>query len=292
MKKFVIYSAIIGNYDEILQPTIVDDRFDYILFSNDFIDRRIGIWQIRNIKYHNDIQTKIARWVKTHPEELLPEYECSLWIDANIDIKDISVYERIINLYNEGKMISSMVHLWRNCIYDEMIAVVKHKFETEECIIKWGHQLRKNKYPLKNGLFETGVLFRNHKKSLMISFDKLWWQCIEKYSRRDQLSFNFVLWKLNIECEYFLSNRENTRNSNLFSINVNHAHTTYQKSEDSSNDTTLFRFIYYYPYKQLFNIYYWIYSLPLPLLGARITGLYLGVKNKLKRFNSLNTKSI
>lgn len=35
MNKFVIYTAIIGNYDEILQPQVIDDRFDYVLFSNE-----------------------------------------------------------------------------------------------------------------------------------------------------------------------------------------------------------------------------------------------------------------
>lgn len=69
MNKFVIYTAIIGNYDEILQPQVIDDRFDYVLFSN---ENRVGVWQVRPIAYVNDIQTKIARYVKTHPEELLP----------------------------------------------------------------------------------------------------------------------------------------------------------------------------------------------------------------------------
>ena len=137
MKKFVVYSAIIGSYDNISQPTVIDDRFDYILFSNDFSEQNIGIWQIRPIKYHNDIQTKIARWVKTHPEKLLPEYKCSLWIDANIDINAADIYKRVIYLYNNNILISSMVHLKRNCIYDEMITVLKSKLETEDCILKW-----------------------------------------------------------------------------------------------------------------------------------------------------------
>ena len=34
MKKFAVYTASIGGYDEIHQPLAVDDRFDYIFFSN------------------------------------------------------------------------------------------------------------------------------------------------------------------------------------------------------------------------------------------------------------------
>lgn len=283
MKKFVIYSAIIGKYDDINQPSIIDDRFDYILFSNDFTQGRIGIWQIRPIKYHNDIQTKIARWVKTHPEELLPEYQCCLWIDANIDIKDIAIYERVIDLFNKKILISSMVHLKRNCIYDEMITVLQSKLETEDCILKWGHQLRENDYPRNNGLFETGVLFRNHQKKQTILFDKLWWQCIKQYSRRDQLSFNYILWKLKIECAYFLSDKENVRNSPLIHIN-NHSNATHRTLNITNwRETRLMRFIYYYPYEKLFNIFYWTYSLPFTLLSAKIIGLLIGIKNKIKR---------
>lgn len=35
MNKFVIYTAIIGNYEEILQTQFIDDRFDFVLFSNE-----------------------------------------------------------------------------------------------------------------------------------------------------------------------------------------------------------------------------------------------------------------
>ena len=34
-KKYAIYTAMVGGYDEIMQSKVVDDRFDYILFSND-----------------------------------------------------------------------------------------------------------------------------------------------------------------------------------------------------------------------------------------------------------------
>ena len=75
MNKFVIFTAVVGNYDEILQPKVVDDRFDYILFSNDIKEKNIGVWQVRPINYINEIQTKIARWVKTHPEEYMDRCE-------------------------------------------------------------------------------------------------------------------------------------------------------------------------------------------------------------------------
>ncbi|MBR5328436.1 MAG: hypothetical protein IKV31_07870 [Paludibacteraceae bacterium] len=43
-KKYAIYTAMVGGYDEIMQPTVIDDRFDYILFSNDIKEDRVGVW--------------------------------------------------------------------------------------------------------------------------------------------------------------------------------------------------------------------------------------------------------
>lgn len=43
MKKFVIYSVLVGNYDDVLQPAVIDDRFDYILFSNDINENNMGV---------------------------------------------------------------------------------------------------------------------------------------------------------------------------------------------------------------------------------------------------------
>lgn len=100
--RFVIFTAIIGNYDEVKQPSVIDDRFDYILFSNDIKEKEVGVWIIKPIPYSNPIQTKIARWVKTYPEELLGEYDASLWVDSNIIITGSFVYDRIVQLYQDG----------------------------------------------------------------------------------------------------------------------------------------------------------------------------------------------
>ena len=64
-KKYVIYTAMVGGYDEIMQPVVVDDRFDYILFSNDIKEDRVGVWQVRPIAYTNPDNTRICRYVKT-----------------------------------------------------------------------------------------------------------------------------------------------------------------------------------------------------------------------------------
>ena len=46
-------------------------------------------------------------------------------------------------------------------------------------------------------------MFRIHSNIKVGNFDDLWWKCIDKYSKRDQLSFDYVIWKLGMTYEYF-----------------------------------------------------------------------------------------
>ena len=213
MKDYVIYTAIVGDYDEVKQPVVIDDRFDYILFTDgnkgNKREKSIGVWKLRNLGvYHNTDSVKTARFYKTHPHWLLYNqgYRFTIWIDSNIQIQDSYIYERAIELYKKGVLVSALPHPLRKCVYDEMTAVLKYGFESEKVLYDWAKFLRDKKYPLNNGLNETGLLFRNNTSYDVMLFNDLWWKCIDKYSRRDQLSFNYALKARNIDCVDFMDN--------------------------------------------------------------------------------------
>ena len=86
MKKFVIYTVQTGGYDNVQQPLVVDERFDYILFTDSADAKQKGVWQVRSIPYQNADLTRLSRYPKMHPNELLSDYAASLYIDANIQI--------------------------------------------------------------------------------------------------------------------------------------------------------------------------------------------------------------
>lgn len=217
--KIAVYSAAVGNYDIILRPKILDCRFEFFLFSNDPKAVDVGEWKIRRIPYYNANPTKVARWVKTHPEDLLPGYDASVWIDANVGLADGFLYSRTIELLKDGTPISSMWHHERDCIYDEAAFVGFVGLDKEESILKWLQFLLSEKYPKHNGLHETNVVFRRHNDSVLV-FNRLWWKFIEENSIRDQLSFDFLLWKLKLDTPYFISDSENTRGSCHFIYNL------------------------------------------------------------------------
>lgn len=231
MKRFAVFTACIGNYDNILQPEVVDDRFDYILFTDEVKERQKGVWQVRNVDYTNPDKTRVARYVKTHPTELLHQYEATLWLDANIQVISQYIYDRFVSLFESGIEVASVQHPERNCIYDEAYTVVSlnlpSPLEHDAVAVRWCHEIWKKGYPLNYGLFETNVLYRRNNK-LMEGLNRLWWKCIDGYSKRDQLSFNYVLWRLGVASEYYLNRGEHATNSSHLTY-VNHGDVSKRK---------------------------------------------------------------
>lgn len=278
-KKYVIYTAVVGGYDAILQPKVVDDRFDYVLFSNDIKENRVGVWQVRPITYQNDDNTRICRYIKTHPNELLPNYDFSIWMDANLQICTSYIYERAIELLNEEIIISSMWHPVRNCIYEEAFAVVNMMVEHENIVVAWCHKLRKEKFPKHQGLCETNVMFRRHDDPITSKVNALWWQCIERYSRRDQLSFNYVLWKLCIPCHYFFGEGKNARNTEHIQL-VMHQNIYHNHCLIGNNEAWLMRYCWKNKEKSdaIAELYYRLYAYPFPKLWVAIAGQIYRIK--------------
>ena len=77
-KKYVIYTVIVAGYDTIKQPLVVDDRFDYVFFTDEVKETKIGVWQVRPISYRDENKMRLSRYAKCLPTTVLPDYEASL----------------------------------------------------------------------------------------------------------------------------------------------------------------------------------------------------------------------
>lgn len=226
MNNKVIYSAMTGQYDEVLQPKIIAEGFDYILFTNDYTEGKYGIWQVRNIPYHSSNNTKVARWVKTHPHLLLPEYDVSLWHDGNVQVDSIDYYCRINELISENVLMASMDHIHRQCIYDEAFEIMYLNIDSICHVLNEVCHIKHDDYPTQNGLIETNCILRMHQDQSVIEFCEGWWAMIDRYSLRDQLSCNYVAWKLGLDIKYILPQGFSTRNHPYIHCNKHQRKTT------------------------------------------------------------------
>ncbi len=216
LKQFVVYTVQTGGYDIVQQPLVIDERFDYVLFSDSKENKSIGVWQVRSIPYENADLTRRSRYPKMHPNELLGEYMSSLYIDANIQITGQHIYDRVVEYYEQGIDWAGIQHPYRDCIYDEAYAI--YGLDTEANILRWCHQLRSENYPRHRGLFENNIIFRTHNDHTKV-VNTMWWNLYEQHTRRDQLTLFYVLWKTPaINTALLLPEGESSWNSNTVQI--------------------------------------------------------------------------
>jgi hypothetical protein len=196
-KKGVIYTCITGGYDELLNHTFISPEWDYVCFSDNMgiQNEKNAQWEIRPLRFEKLDDVRNQRWHKLHPHLLFPEHGVSLWVDGNVDIVDGDIFNDIDRALSANLLIASSLHPERNCIYDEFDACRQRGKDDPDVMGRQEYLIKKDGFPKANGLFETNIIFRRHSSSTVITIMEEWWYWVERYSRRDQLSFTYVLWK-------------------------------------------------------------------------------------------------
>ena len=209
MKRFAIYTACIGGYDEINQPEVIGDQFDYFLFTdqlndNQHADDKDRVWKVVRIKVKDDLSPILmARYIKTHPHVLLPQYEAWMWVDLNLTFVDSYFYNRFDEWYKGHNLLAANPHPATDDVYEHIYEMCCFGFENDVICLKVMRFLQEQNYTAHYGLSETGVLFKKNEPEI-VSFDEQWWDCILNLSKRDQFTFNYLLYKNRILWEYIL----------------------------------------------------------------------------------------
>ncbi len=190
-----VYTALTDNNDHrdgLQKPELVTHGVRYVCMSNSY--HNIWPWEIVSIPYKNDDPVRVARWCKTQGYKSL-NCDYSIWMDATYcpryDMWAI-IYRHLLDC-----CIATFPHFERDCIYDEAIAVLADNLDNPMVIDRQLRMFKDDNYPSHNGLADTSIVARRHSKTVD-KFCDLWWSIINSGSRRDQLSFNYALWKMKI----------------------------------------------------------------------------------------------
>lgn len=214
MNRKVIYTCIIGGYDSLLQPLRVDDSFDYVCFvePGSVLKGRQGVWQIREFPSPTLDAGLDSRYPKMHPHLLLPEYECSLWIDGNILVKDTTIYEAYDAAEKSGVIYAGVSHPARDCVYAEARKCRDMRYISYADLARIWLTYFLNGIRTHAGLLENNLIFRRHSDPRIIRLDEMWWQKVLHFCRRDQLSLNLCLKATDIKPSFLLPEGVNSRN--------------------------------------------------------------------------------
>jgi hypothetical protein len=199
MDRKCVYTVLIGKYDSLKLPSVISPGWEYICFTDNH-ELKSDIWDIRFIDCDTDLNaTKNSRKVKILSHQFLGnDYNLSVFVEGkiriNCNLDDFLTH--VIKVDDRKADLILPVHPIRKCIYDEFNACVKSNRETAEVAQKLKSFYEKEQYPHNYGLNSCTMLIKKNSDNLNTFMDR-WWEMVRDWSQRDQLSFNYILWKYN-----------------------------------------------------------------------------------------------
>ena len=198
----VIYSAVFGDYDNIIAPKQIHKNTDYVLFTDcTDIESIPKPWNVINVDWLDtvDIQyrnRRSARHFKALPHVYMPQHDVSIWMDMTHDVvmDPYTIEEKFLS----DSDIALFKHELRDCVFAEGLAVMKYRFDHSQRVTSQLEYYKAAKYPPGNGLWETpGVIRKN--TTQISKVNNLWWEMMCRYSSRDQISLPYILDKHDIK---------------------------------------------------------------------------------------------
>lgn len=201
-KKLVIYTAVAGGYDYLRSLPGGLEGIDFVCFTDTPMkSKKYKGWMLRPFPIEHIDKRSACRQVKARPHLFFPTYDASLWVDANISFTG-EVKEQIRKFQASDSLIQGVSHPVRACAYEEAIQCLMLKKDAQDSVERIIRLLRDHDYPAMNGLTETNVLFRKHNDPRVITAMEQWSALLRDFSKRDQLSFDYVCWRHGINVAY------------------------------------------------------------------------------------------
>ena len=195
--KIVAYTCIVGNYDKLHYPSEeLAQKYDYVLISDDK-PSDMGTFKqwidVRDI-CPNEItdNTRKNRYCKINAHKIFPDYNMSIYMDGNIQLKR-NLDEICDNISDIG--ITVLAQTGYIDTYREAAHKMGQNVDNVDIIYKQVEKYWKDGFPEGFGSWYCTILVRKHNSKLCMKIMEDWWNELCLYSKRNQISFPYVLWK-------------------------------------------------------------------------------------------------
>ena len=215
IKELTVYTVIFDKYDLLREIIYPDNNIRYICFTDDKT-LHSDTWEIRQIDRKFSDPVIESRWYKMMPH-LFIDTKYSLYIDATVQFKK-SPLEFMNQYFDKGDMLF-IPHEARDCIYKEMAVCILENKEFLHRLVRQVDKYSESNCPEHSGLFWGGIIGRSHFEKEIIEFNNEWWEHFKQYSRRDQISLGYLIWKNDMEIS--LANI-NLCNNSWFNVDERH----------------------------------------------------------------------
>lgn len=187
----ITYTAIFGRFD-VLKPPLHPGGSDWVCLADDDFSAPKP-WTVTTFTSPHDSRRR-SRYCKLHPHIFFPEADITIWHGGNVQLtRPIQDY---VNLLGDGD-VAALPHPLRTSVYAEADTCVRNGLISTSQADRQMDFYRSEGFP-GTRLHAAFLLVRRNSPA-MIEFNEFWWSQIQKYTVRDQLSFDYCLWKLGIE---------------------------------------------------------------------------------------------
>ena len=201
--KIIVYSALFADSDVDLkdagsfcEKTETYEGVEFIAFTNRK-DIKSKKWNIKYVELKESSPRLDARYYKTHPHEVLPKHNSSIWIDSQFYITKNP--KTIINERLIEQQASVAIHHHgdiNNLIREANSQAFIYKNDDPRICLNQLLEYYEDGFPVQQyHHFETGALIRLN-NSIAREFNEMWWKEIKRHSLRDQMSCPYVVWKM------------------------------------------------------------------------------------------------
>ncbi len=214
--RVAVVTAITGPFDALLLPGHFEPELDYYCVTNSVTDG-YGVFRLLPCPYLDADPRRTARYVKTNLLRLFPGYDFVVWVDANVLVRS-PISNFVAATEASGRPIGAIPHSIRWNYLEEAAEARTLKLDDSVVI-----EAQLKAYDGAEGLetatlIETNFMVFDARNPKTLAFQQLWWNQINKYSRRDQLSINYCLIQTGIDWLPLLPEYKSTRDSDDFSL--------------------------------------------------------------------------
>jgi len=192
MRRRVVYTALLGGYEQLLeQPIARDSSAEFICFT-DSDDLNSSTWRVVKISPAWPLDpVRSARHLKVLGHPALADFDETMWIDNRILLKVDP--DLVFDNWLGDADLALPTHDHRATVADEFQTIIDEGFDDPARVREqWNHYSILAPEVLDETPLWTAILLRRNCDAVRATM-RLWMDQLLRYSRRDQLSIGFVL---------------------------------------------------------------------------------------------------
>ena len=216
--RVAVYSCITGGYDTPVMASICPDNIDYFMVTDDMKAARESGWpnvididEVVPVDIDRNDPALMNRWCKMNGHRLFSDYHWSIYMDGKLSPNvDISGYVKYTSKIGISTFTNGVRHkdIGARDLYGESIFLShyfrRYKPDDEASILidRMKTQLRRyanEGCPRQKYQIEGSVIVRDHDNPMADKIMDDWFDEYRNGIRRDQISFEYVIWKNGID---------------------------------------------------------------------------------------------